>query len=84
MEGREAALTGKGLKAAMGPELDALFAEVARTLNQARPGNIIADSEEGVRDAAAVFRQRLYQKALELRSKQDASAFSPSADSGQS
>jgi hypothetical protein len=61
--------------------LDALLEEVAKTMNQARAGKIIADSEEGVRDAAGEFRRRLYEKALELRQKQDG-AFSPSADSG--
>ena len=76
MEGK---ITGKSLKQALGADLDSLMEEVARTLNEARPGSIIADSEEGVRDAAALFRQRLYQKAVELRSKEDASAFSPSA-----
>jgi thiamine biosynthesis lipoprotein ApbE len=77
MEGK---ITGKDLKAALDADLDALLDEVAKTMNQARPGRIIADSEEGVRDAAAEFRQRLYEKALELRQKQDG-AFSPSAGS---
>ena len=78
----ECKITGKDLKAALGADLDALLDEVAKTMNQARPGKIIADSEEGVRDAAAEFRRRLYEKALELRQKQDAGAFSPSADRG--
>ena len=73
-------ITGKDLKAALGVDLDALLDEVAEAMNQARPGKIIADSEEGVRDAAAEFRRRLYEKALALRQQQDASAFSPSAD----
>ena len=72
-------ITGQDLKAALGADLDTLLDEVARTMNQARAGKIIADSEEGVRDAAAQFRRRLYEKALALRQQQDASAFSPSA-----
>jgi len=75
MEGK---ITGKDLMAALGADLEGLFEEVAKTMNQARAGKIIADSEEGVRDAAAEFRRRLYEKALELRQKQDG-AFSPSA-----
>ena len=75
MEGK---ITGQELKAALGADLDALLEEVAKTMNQARAGKIIADSEEGVRDAAAEFRQRLYEKALELRQQQEASSFSPS------
>jgi hypothetical protein len=72
-------ITGQDLKAALGADLDVLLEEVARTINQARAGKIIADSEEGVRDAAAEFRRQLYGKALALRQQQDASAFSPSA-----
>ena len=74
-------ITGRQLREALGADLERLLDEVAETLNQARPGKIIADSEEGVRDAAAVFRQRLYEQALELR-QQQAGAFSPSADGG--
>jgi hypothetical protein len=73
----EEKITGKDLKEALGADLDALLEEVAKTMNQARPGRIIADSEEGVRDAAAEFRRRLYEKALELRQKRDGGAFSP-------
>lgn len=74
-------ITGQTLKAALGSDLDALLEEVAKTMNQARAGKIIADSEEGVRDAAAAFRRRLFEKALELRQQQDASSFSPSGQS---
>jgi len=73
-------ITGKDLKAALGADLDAMLEEVAKTMNQARPGRIIADSEEGVRDAAAEFRRRLFEKALALRQQQETSVFSPSAE----
>jgi hypothetical protein len=75
----DAKITGKNLKDALGADIDALLDEVAKTMNAARAGKIIADSEEGVRDAAAEFRRRLYEKALALRQQQDG-AFSPSAD----
>jgi hypothetical protein len=71
-------ITGQELKAALGADLDVLLEEVAKTMNQARAGKIIADSEEGVRDAAAEFRRRLYAKALELRQQQETGSFSPS------
>jgi hypothetical protein len=71
-------ITGQDLKAALGADLDALLEEVAKTMNQARAGRIIADSEEGLQDAAGEFRRRLFEKALELRQQQDASSFSPS------
>jgi len=67
------------LEAAMSGELKSLFEEVAKAMNGAQAGRIIADSEEPVRDANAEFRQRLYQKALGLlQSKRE--AFSPSAE----
>ncbi len=50
-------------------------------MNAAQPGNIIDDSEEPVRDASAEFRQRLYQKAVDLlQDKQLQEDFSPSED----
>jgi hypothetical protein len=71
------------LKAALAGEIDQLVAEVAEAMNTAQPGRIIADSEEPVRDANAVFREQLYQKALDLlQAKQE--AFSPSAHSDRS
>lgn len=75
-------ITPEELKAAMAEDMDALFAEMAEAMNRAKPGRIIADSEEPVRDAHAEFRQRVYQKALELlQAKQE--SFSPSAQRGQ-
>lgn len=75
-QGMDDKITGEALKAALGADLDKLFEEVAEVMNRARPGKIIADSEEGVRDAAGEFRRRLYEKVLELR-QQQAGAFSP-------
>jgi hypothetical protein len=65
------------LKQALAGELDQLAEAMAEAMNAARDGRIIADSEEPVRDAHAVFRQRVFQKALRLlQGKQE--AFSPS------
>lgn len=74
-------ITVSELKKALEPELDRLLEDVALAVNQAPYGQIIAASEEPVRDAAAVFRQQLFQKALTLRQQQIEPAFSPSADS---
>ena len=71
-------ITPEELKAAMAEEMDELFVEMAEAMNRAKPGRIIADSEEPVRDAHAEFRQRAYQKALELLQTRRES-FSPSA-----
>jgi len=64
-------------------DLKDMAQKVADAINNATPGAIIAESEEPVRDANAEFRQRLYQKAINLLdSKQE--AFSPSEDSPES
>jgi len=53
--------------------------EIADAINNAQAGAIIDQSEEQVRDAHAVFRQRTYQKALSLLEKNQ-QAFSPSPE----
>jgi hypothetical protein len=74
-------ITAEELASVLRGEFEELVEDVARAMNKAQPGRIIADSEEPVRDASAVFRERLYQKAMDLlHSKQE--AFSPSADRG--
>ena len=75
-------ITAEELKAAWAKDVDALAEKVAAAMNAARPGNIIDESEEPVRDASAEFRQRLYQKAVDLLQDKDLQeAFSPSEDS---
>lgn len=70
-------ITAEELEAAMQGEFKQLVQEVTEAMNTAQPGRIIADSEEPVRDANAEFRQRLYQKAMDLlQGKQE--AFPPS------
>lgn len=67
------------LEKALRGEIRTLITEVVEAVNQAPPGRIIPDSEQQVRQAAALFRQRLYEKALRLLQEQGESAFSPSA-----
>lgn len=69
------------LKQAMVADVERLAAEVAEAMNAARDGSIIADTEELVRQAHAVFRERLYEKAIRLLQEQQ-EAFSPSARRG--
>lgn len=72
-------ISAEQLKAALAGDFDELVAKVMDAMNSAKPGSIIADSEEPVRDAHAEFRQRAYQKAMELlQAKQE--SFSPSAE----
>ena len=68
-------ITKEQLREAMAGDIERLLEETVKAVNEAQPGHIIDDSEEPVRDAAGVFRQKLFEKALELRSQRE--AFSP-------
>jgi hypothetical protein len=66
------------LKQVLAEDFEQLVQAVAQAMNAARDGRIIADTEEPVRQANAVFREQAYEKALRLlQTKQE--AFSPSA-----
>ena len=75
-------ITKKQLKQALSVDIERLIDDVVEAMNTAKPGNIIDDSEEPVRDAAGQFRRMLFEKALELRSQSE--AFSPSGQPVQS
>ena len=71
-------ITAKELQLAVEQEVTQMVQEVVEAMNNAKPGSIIADSEEPVRDANAKFKQQIFQKALSLLQKKQ-EAFSPSA-----
>ena len=76
-------ITAEELIEALDLDIKDMAQKVADAINNAMPGAIIAESEEPVRDANAEFRQRLYQKAIDLLDdKQE--AFSPSDGSPES
>jgi len=82
MEGQR--ITAEELLAELQGEMKALAEKMATAINRAKMGRIIADSEEPVRDAHAVFRQQAYQKAIDLLGKRMAQEdFSPSAERAQ-
>ncbi len=66
------------LKQVLVGDFDQFVAEVARAMNAAQAGRIIADTEEPIRQANAVFREQAYAKAIRLLQDQQ-EAFSPSA-----
>jgi hypothetical protein len=76
MEGKR--VSAEELKQVMAADIDRLADEVAAAMNAAKDGRIIADTEELVRDANAVFREQMYAKAIRLLQNQQ-EAFSPSA-----
>ena len=75
-------ITKKQLKQTLSVDIDRLLDEVVEAMNTAKPGSIIDDSEEPVRDAAGQFRRMLFEKALELRCQSE--AFPPSGQPDQS
>ena len=76
-------ITAEELVAELQGDLKALAEKMAAAMNKAKLGRIIADSEEPVRDAHAVFRQQAYQKAIDLLAgRMGQEAFSPSAQPG--
>ena len=75
-------ITAEELQAQLQADVKALTEEICQAINTAEPGRIIADSEEAVRDAHAVFRQKAYQRGLNLlRDKALQEDFSPSQES---
>ena len=60
-----------------------LLDRTAKAINEARAGAIIADSEEIVPQAMAEFRQRVYERAVQLAADKAAkAAFPPSGQRG--
>jgi hypothetical protein len=72
-------ITPEQLNAVLEKEYQALKQRICDAMNAAKAGRIIADTEEAVRDAHAVFRQQAYQKAIDLLARRAGQeAFSPS------
>jgi len=76
-------ITAEEILAEVDIDVKQMAQRVADDINNAQAGAIIDQSEEQVRDAHAVFRQRTYQKALGLL-EENQRAFSPSAQSSSS
>lgn len=76
MEGKQ--VKAEELKQVWAADFDQLAQEVAKAMNAAQDGHIIADTEEPVRQANAVFREHVYEKVIRLLQNQQ-EAFSPSA-----
>jgi len=75
---KRAKITLSQVKQAAGPDVERLLREVTEAINAAPDGAVIAGSEEVVRDAMARFRQRLYERGIQLRTDAAKAAFSPS------
>ncbi len=61
-------------------EMEGLLGEVMEAVNAAPGGRVIVDSEEQVRQLMHEFRQRVYERAVQLRADSAESAFPPSGE----
>ena len=62
----EQRITAEQVEAELQADVKVLAEQIAKAMNAAKAGRIIADTEEPVRDAHAEFRQKAYQSALDL------------------
>ena len=62
-------------------KLEEVLGQVADAVNDAPPGQVIAASEEPVRDLFAAFRRQAYEMAVQMRVDAAEAAFPPSAGS---
>ena len=77
---KEVRIEPEELRRAVANDFESMLKETSDALNNARDGAIIADSEWIVRDALARFRQKVYEKAVQMKADKAAkAAFSPSA-----
>jgi len=77
---KEVRIEAEELRQAVAGDFEKMLKDTADALNKARDGAIIADSEWIVREAMARFRQKVYEKAVQLKADKAAkAAFSPSA-----
>ena len=64
----------------MRAEMEGLLGEVMDAVNDAPGGRVIVDSEEQVRQLMHEFRQRVFERAVQMRADSAESAFPPSEE----
>ena len=77
----EIRITKTQLEKLLKGDMDQLLEETVTAVNAAPAVHVIDGSEEAVRQAAAEFRRRLYEKAVQLGTQAAEAAFSPSGES---
>jgi len=74
-------IEAKKLEQLLKDDFQKCIAEVTEAVNTARTGAIIDDSEEPVRIATGRLRQKIFEKALQMKTGAAEAAFSPSQHS---
>ena len=75
---KDVKITAEQLNKAMDADYQKLVQQVKDAVNKAPDGAVISGSEELVREAMARFWQKVYEKAVQLRTQAAQAAFSPS------
>ena len=70
------------LKAFLHGQVDVLAEQLMATMNAAKPGRLIADTEEQFRDVGKEFMRLAYEVAVQQKVIAAEAAFSPSAQPG--
>ena len=71
-------INDRKLKELLKKDFEDCIAEVVEAIDSAKAGSIIDDSEEPVRIATGRLRQKIFEKALQMKLDAAAAAFSPS------
>ncbi len=77
---KDVKITPEQLAKAMDADYQKLVQQVSAAVNEAPDGAVISGSEELVRETMARFRQKVYEKAIQLRTQAAQVAFSPSEE----
>lgn len=73
-------IEAKKLQELLKEDIEKCVAEVTEAVNAARAGSVIDDSEEPVRIATGRLRQKVFEKALQMKIDAAEAAFSPSSE----
>jgi len=73
-------IDAKQLEESLRKDIEGCIAAVVEAVNGARVGAIIGESEEPVREATGRLRQKIFEKAIQMRANAAEAAFSPSAN----
>ena len=82
-EVRLPAIDEKELQKALQRGFESWIEEVTKAVNAAGAGAVLDESEEPVRKALAKLRQKVFEKALQMKTDAASAAFSPSEAKGE-
>ena len=77
---KDVKITPEQLAKAMDTDYQKLVQQVSAAVNEAPDGAVISGSEELVRETMARFRQKVYEKAIQLRTQAAQAALSTSEE----